>query len=310
MRKPVILLTIVLLTCFKAFSQETDSIPAWKIDGTNTFLFSQAGFNNWAAGGQNSLTFIAGFKLTANRVTPKNNWETIFDSAFGTQRLESKEYRKTEDRFELNSKFGIKASDKLYTTFLVSLRSQFIVGFKYADNSAPTKVSDFLSPGYLTASVGLDYKPYPGLSLFISPVASRSTIVLDQDLANQGAYGVTKAVVDDQGNIIRKGSNYLQQVGLSSSFRYAGKLFENVNLNTKLDLFSTYENLNSIDAYWEALFDCKINRFLTATLSTGLIYDQKVLITKIEDVNGVPTPVSRPRVQFKEIISLGFKITY
>ncbi|POY35404.1 hypothetical protein C3K47_15190 [Solitalea longa] len=310
MQKPVIFLTIVLLICVKAFGQETDSIPKWTIDGTNTFLFSQAGFNNWAAGGQNALTFIAGFKLTANKVTEKGRWETIFDSAFGTQQIEDKEYRKTEDRFELNSKYGIKASDKLFATFLVSIRSQFVVGHKYSDNGAPTKVSDFLSPGYITASVGLDYKPYEGLSLFISPVASRNTIVLDQELADKGAYGVTKAVYDDQGNLIKSGSNYYQQVGLSSSFRYGGKLFENVNLTTKLDLFSTYENLNAIDAYWEALFDCKINRFLTANLSTGLIYDQKVLIKKIEDVNGVPTEVSRPRIQFKEIISLGLKFIY
>ncbi|UKJ06622.1 DUF3078 domain-containing protein [Solitalea lacus] len=310
MRKPVILLTIVLLSCLKSFAQETDSISKWKFGGTNTFQFSQASFNNWAAGGQNALTFITTFKGSAHRKSVKDDWETLFDSAFGTQRIEDKDYRKTEDRFELNSKYGIKASDRLYTTFLMSLRSQFIVGYRYSENAPQKKVSNFLAPGYLTASFGLDYKPYKGLSLFISPFASRSTFVFDQELADQGAFGVRKATYDSTGALIRHGANALQQVGLSSSFRFGGKLIENVNLTTKLDLFTTYDDLNKIDAYWEALFECKINRFLTCNLSTGLIYDQKVLIKKLEYVNGVLTEVSRPRVQFKEIISLGLKFNY
>ncbi|AFD07604.1 DUF3078 domain-containing protein [Solitalea canadensis] len=309
MRKPTVLLTIVLLFCLKAFSQDVDSTRKWTLGGTNTFQFSQASFSNWAAGGQNSLTFITAFKAFAKRNTPKNDWETIFDAAFGTQRLEDNDYRKTEDRFELNSKYGIKASDKLYATFLMSLRSQFLVGYKFAADGSSTKVSNFLAPGYLTASFGLDYKPYQGLSLYISPFGSRTTMVFDQDLADQGAYGVKPADTAN-GQILKHGSNIFQQVGLNASFRYDGKLFENVKLTTKLDLFSTYENLNAMDVYWEALFDCKINRFLTANLSTGLIYDQKVMIKKPEYVNGVLTDVSRPRVQFKEIISLGVKFSY
>lgn len=309
MRKPTVLLTIVLLFCLKAFSQDADSVRKWTLGGSNTFQFSQASFSNWAAGGQNSLTFITAFKAFAKRNTPKNDWETIFDAAFGTQRLEDNDYRKTEDRFELNTKYGIKASDKLNATFLMSLRSQFLVGYKYATDGSSTKVSNFLAPGYLTASFGLDYKPYTGLSLYISPFGSRTTLVLDQDLADLGAYGVKPADTAG-GQIIKHGSNVFQQVGLNASFRYDGKLFENVKLTTKLDLFSTYEDLNAMDVYWEALFDCKINRFLTANLSTGLIYDQKVMIKKPEYVNGVLTDVSRPRVQFKEIISLGVKFSY
>jgi hypothetical protein len=41
----------------------------------------------------------------------------------------------------------------------------------------------------------------------------KTTLVLDQTLANQGAFGVNKAVYDVNGNLIKKGELYRMELG-------------------------------------------------------------------------------------------------
>ena len=48
----------------------------------------------------------------------------------------------------------------------------------------------FYAPGYVLLSLGFDYKPVDGLSIFVSPITSRWTIVRDDSLSAKGAYGV------------------------------------------------------------------------------------------------------------------------
>ncbi|SMO81387.1 DUF3078 domain-containing protein [Solitalea koreensis] len=303
--------TIVTFFLFytTAFAQKKDSIKVWTIGGSNSFLFSQASFSNWKAGGQSSLNFLTGFSGHANRHKPKNDWENTVQAAIGTQWLEDETLRKTDDRFEIVSKYGIRASDKLYTSFQLNLRSQFVQGFQYSGDKK-TKASNFFAPAYLTLSSGMDYRPFTGMSLLISPFSTRATMVLDQDLANLGAYGVKAAIKDADGSIVVPGQRFRQQIGMGGTIRFDGKLMQNVKLTTKLDLFAQYDYLDVFDVNWDCLFDFKINRYLTANIGTSLIYDEDILIKKTQTINGKLVETNKPHVQFKEILSLGLKFNY
>ena len=63
--------------------------------------------------------------------------------------------------------------------------------FKFCCNLSTNKISGFLAPAYLALGIGAQWVPCKHFSLTLSPVTGRLTIVNDQELANQGAFGVT-----------------------------------------------------------------------------------------------------------------------
>ena len=86
-------------------------------------------------------------------------------------------------------------------------------------------------------------------------------------------------------------------------------LMENITLQTKLDLFSNYlKNFGNIDVSWETLLSMKVNKFISATLSTHLLYDHDITIAK-EDDNGVMKTYNS-KVQFKEVLAVGFTMKF
>jgi hypothetical protein len=87
-------------------------------------------------------------------------------------------------------------------------------------------------------------------------------------------------------------------------------LMKNVNLQTKLDLFSNYlHNPQNIDINWEVLISMKVNKYITATINTQLLYDDDVMIAVDENGDGTPDS-SGPRTQFKEVIGVGFSYKF
>jgi hypothetical protein len=164
------------------------------------------------------------------------------------------------------------------------------------------KISDFLAPAYSLASLGADYKPNDNFSVFVSPLTAKMTIVNVDRLAM--AYGV------------EEGENFRLEIGAFVKLAYQKDIFENVNLDTRLDLFANYSNNpQNIDVNWETLITMKINKWLSARLSTQLIYDDDIdIIAQPAETNAdgdVITPaVVGPRTQFKEIFALGLSVTF
>ncbi len=73
----------------------------------------------------------------------------------------------------------------------------------------------------------------------------------------------------------------------------------------RLDLFSNYlHNPQNIDVSWETLIVLKVNKFISATVNTHLLYDDDILIKVDEGSEG--EPIMGKRAQFKEVIGVGF----
>jgi hypothetical protein len=188
----------------------------------------------------------------------------------------------------------MKASEKWYYSALLSFKTQMSVGYNYPDTE--NKFSDLLAPGYLLFALGMDYKPIPEFSAFLSPLTSKNTIVNDQDLSDAGAFGVDP------------GKKFRGEIGAYANLLYKkDEIFKNVSFATRLDLFSNYlHNPQNIDINWEVILILKVNEFLSATVNTLLIYDDDVLI-KIDEGNEGEAIMGK-RVQFKEVIGVG--LTY
>ncbi|WP_347159670.1 DUF3078 domain-containing protein [Pontibacter chitinilyticus] len=283
-----------------------DTLHVWDFGGAGTLNFSQVSLSNWAAGGQNSIAVLGIANLYANYAHGPNSWNNSLDVTYGTIKLENQQVRKSDDKLELNFKYGYKASKRWFYTAQLNIKTQLSPTYS---ESHDAMISDFLSPAYVLASLGIDYKPNPILSVFISPLTGKLTIVNSQMLADQGAFGVQGAQTDALGMLIPgTGKHIRQEFGGFVNVRYKKEVLQNVTLSSKLDLFTNYLNdPQNVDVNWENMVNFKVNKFISASLFVHMIYDDDINIAVDQDQDGT-LESKGPRLQLKE--SLGIGLSY
>ena len=315
-------LTTIMLVCFlgTGFSQTieaekdlktqaSDTIDGWKGGGTIAINLTQVSLTNWAAGGQNSVSANGLLSLFANYKKGKSMWENYLDIGYGSiKQGKDANWWKTDDKIDFTSKYGQKAFSNWYYAGLLNFKTQMTEGYNYPDDS--TKISGLLSPGYLLGAIGLDYKPSDNFTAFFAVFTAKVTFVNDQTLADAGAFGVDPATYDLAGNLLTAGKNVRSEFGGYIRLFYKKDLMENIGLQTKLDLFSNYlETPQNIDISWEVLISMKINKYISATLSTHLLYDNDIDIAVDTNNDGITDKVG-PRTQFKEVFGVGFSYKF
>lgn len=277
-------------------AQDADTIRNWNNSGVFSLNMAQSSFTNWAAGGQNSVAINGLINLAANYKKGKSAWDNALNIGYGKMLQKGNDlgWVKTDDRIDFQSKYGRQASDKWFYSGLMSFKTQMTPGYNYPNTD--DKISDLLAPAYLLFSLGMDYKPNPNLSVFLSPLTSKNTIVNDDYLSSLGAFGVDP------------GKKFRPELGAYANIAYKkDEIVKNVNLLTKLDLFSNYlNNPQNIDVSWETLIVMKVNKFISATVNTHLLYDDDVMIKVDEGSEG--EAIMGKRAQFKEVIGVG--LTY
>ena len=83
---------------------------------------------------------------------------------------------------------------------------------------------------------------------------------------------------------------------------------ENITFQTVLELFSNYfHNPQNVDVNWTTLTTFKVNKFISATLSTQLIYDDDVSVLRTAGDNKGTTG---PDIQFKQVLGIGFSYKF
>jgi len=290
--KKIFSIIIIFFSPVLLFAQETeeqDSTLGWTYTGTGTLSFSQVSFSNWAAGGENSVSFNGLAIAGANYKSKSFIWDNNIILAYGLLKQGKKDFRKTTDKIELSTKFGLHAVKNWYYSALVGFKTQFNKGYEYDDDAGTqTLVSDFLAPGYLNLAIGMDYKPSKAFSLFIGPISGRTTFVTDTTLSVKYGVDANKTIRNEFGGTVKAAVNK--------------DIVKNVNLTSQLTLFSNYtENPQNIDVDWQILFTMKVNKFLSANLNFQFIYDDDIMITDKDGNTG-------PRLQIKELFGLG--LTY
>lgn len=296
-------------------TQNKDTTQGWKKGGVFSANFTQVSLTNWAAGGQSSVSLNGLLDLFANYKKGNSAWDNNLTLGYGETQLGGSDWFKSDDRILLNSKYGKKASKDWYYAGLLNFRSQFAPGF--TDATETTKNSDFLAPGYLLGAIGMDYKPSDNFTVFVSPFTAKLTVVNIQTLADEGAFGVDAAEFDAAGNKTKDGSTTRLEIGGYVRMMYKRKIMENVNYQTNLDIFSNYsENPQNLDITWDNLLSMKINKYLTTTITTSLIYDDDIDID-VQKSDGTPkfrsdgvTPEIGPRTQFKYVLAIGFQYKF
>ncbi|HEV3412232.1 MAG TPA: DUF3078 domain-containing protein [Puia sp.] len=261
----------------------------WKTGGLFNLTFNQAELSNWAAGGDKSaLSLNTLLNLYAFYTDGRRSWDNYLLSAYGVTSTTSLGSRKTDDRFDLTSRYGYDLGKKWYLSVLFDFRTQFAPGYNYTSSNTKQLTSDLLAPAYALLSIGMNYKPNNNFSVFLSPITARELIVRNDSLAARGAYGV------DSGKTSRF------EFGAYVSVNYSSNLSKTAAYVGRLDLFSDYlDHPQNIALYMTNVLNVKVTSVISMNLNLTLIYDDRIKSVKADGSAGGPA------LQLQEVLGIG-----
>ena len=262
--------------------QSLDS-NGWKLNGTFIMNMNQGALSNWVAGGeQNVLGVNSIFNYAINFRHGKNTWDNYFDLALGFQNATSfGKFRKIDDRIDVTSKYGHLINHHWYLGVLTNFNSQSLAGYDYSVAPKNEKISNFLTPGKIILSPGLDYKTANRFSLFISPVTVRWILKNDPDFFNMAKFGVDSA---------RKVNT---EFGAFVTAKFNASFTKWAAYSSRIDLFSNYKRRpQNVDVLMNNLLTMKFTKIFATNFSLDLVYDDDV----------------KKRLQLKEILGIGLTV--
>jgi hypothetical protein len=287
-------------------AQDGDAAPAdtakpespWRFRFASAWTLNQTSFTNWQAGGENTLASNILVQSNINYSKGIHSWDNLILGNYGIIAREVGTF-KTDDRFEINSRYDRNFAPNWNFSGLGNFRTQFADGFKEIGDA--DRISAFMAPGYGILALGFTYKLEKKFNLFLSPMTSKTTWVFDQRLADAGAFGV-----DPGSNVRYEAGGYLNMI-------YQNQFLpkKNIDFLTKLDLFSNYlENPLAIDVNWETIIFYKINKFFTINVAFHLIYDEDIRFNLDTTNDGVIDAINVPRTQFRNMFGFGIAYTF
>ena len=291
-----LIFSILNITGIKSFAQadstKTSENKNWKFDGTYLFHVHESTFANWASGGENQFASKMVLKPVIIFDDGKWSWENTFDLRYGQQRNAGNKVKKNEDEMIFASKLGKRFSEKWKFSSMYTFNSQFT---PYWDNDRI--LSAFMAPAYTNLSIGFDYVPGKNYSIYMTPLNMRNTWVFNDSLSARGEY------------MVKPGSNVRFRFGPSFLAKYKGEIAKNIVLDTKLGFFQdVVDGLGDPVINWDALLNMKVNKFISASFSFTLFYDEDSK-TDVKDSEGKVIG-KEAKIQFKQSLGVGFNFVW
>ncbi|MCR9133048.1 MAG: DUF3078 domain-containing protein [bacterium] len=257
-------------------TQTEEEVNPWTKSWVFSLTGNQAEYNNWSRGGVNSTAFTASTLFRAKYTGSEYSNTTRVNLRFGQINQEGQGVEKTEDMIRISNKTDYFLTTTVWSAFAeIAFRTQFTKGF---DEETGEIISDFMSPGYITESLGISYQPVDYFSTQLG-VGLKQTFVQTDGL--------------DQFYGLGEDEDIRSEGGITFALDYKKEIFKNFTYETEL---STFTNLlipiTSTDVIMTNIFTGKINNFMTSSLEMSFIYD--------DDFSD--------RLQTMRIISLGIQI--
>ncbi|HXH99232.1 MAG TPA: DUF3078 domain-containing protein [Sphingobacteriaceae bacterium] len=238
---------------------------SWTNFGVN--LNQSAFSNNWNSGGVSSIAIGTQFNQKLDYTKDDKNYVSEVILQYGKLRNKGQLERKTNDRIFYDNKVGLKLSASWNFFASLNFESQFDRGYSFSKTIAGeekrTLISRFMTPGYLTESLGVEYKPGKSFFLRIGTGTARQTFVLDTNIyrTNPKNFGVDR------------GKRFRNELAFQAVTNVDKDILTNVNLKSRYSLFANYEDLSHIDHRLDVTFTARVNKIIFVSLSGVALYD-------------------------------------
>ncbi len=261
------LISLLLLLIASVLSQEKTAIDTtWQKEAVGSFSFSQAHFDNWATGGENTFAhqFDLGGKLVYN--SDKYIWTNAAKIAFGNSKIGETETKKTIDELRIESIVTYLLEFMAEPYLALKGETQLAPGYIYDENSK-TQVSGFLDPGYFTQSVGFQYSPIEELPIRFG-AAVKETITKD----------FPAPYTDDPET--KRIETIKIEPGLETVLAFSKKINENTLINATIDLFNNFTSIEATDVRWDTDIITQITKYINVKLNVKLFYDKDISVKR------------------------------
>lgn len=271
MKKQISLfIALSLLITINLWAQEVKKDTSyWKKSSQFGANFSNAGFSDWAAGGQNATGFNIFFNTKGEFARDKTTWVNDLQLQYGILDNGSG-VRKSIDRLFFDTKVGHKLSKVWSLVGGLNFQTQFTAGYKYGPTSdKDLKISNLFAPAFITEYVGFEWKPKPFFSVVFAPGAFRQTIVSDEDVFLKNDKGVLQPAYGvPVGKSLQNDIAIIQIVAV-----FDKDVAKNVNLKLRYQIFADAKKIEHTDNRLDAKLAAKINKYFSATFDLILLYD-------------------------------------
>jgi hypothetical protein len=285
-----IFLVVGMLASVKAQTEEVKTDTSWTTGGSIGLDLSQLALINPKIGaGENKLAFGGLNTLFAKYKEGKMAWDTDAALQLGVQRLgvTDNPFTKNIDLLRINSKLGYVFTEHLNGALLLTLESLLLPtydDFALSSTGSNTLQARFFSPANIIVAPGLDYVRDEHLSVFFAPIAYKSVIVLDDDIASLGVHGNPWTSPTDFKNI-------KHEMGANLKAKYNNLYYDKLSVGSELNLFYDYlaeeHGAEFVDVIWinelgyelfkgfslNMLLDFRWDRDVASVLGEGVVPD-------------------------------------
>jgi len=280
-----------------------EKINYWKTTTQIQIDVNQGSFSkNWTAGGVNSLAL--GGMVNYRTAYSKDSYSFTSEVRMEYGKIKNKDQlqKKTKDRIFWDNKGGLQLSKNWFFYGSVTFESQFDKGFAYwrDENGAERQnlISNFMSPGYLTESIGFEFRPTPWFSTRIGTGTAKQTFLLDTAVIdvrfNGGNYGLR---LGDRQNFDQfPPQTFRNELAFQVTSELRDKeIVKNVFLYARYNMFIPYDRkLEHIDHRLDISLKSKINKFMNVQLNGVGLFDKD----------------ADDKIQASQNLSIGFGFTF
>lgn len=280
------------------------------------FDISEVAFVNWSPGGTSSISGL--FKGEFGRTYSKGNhkWVNELIVKYGLNKQDGTELRKTDDALLLNSTYGFRkdSTSNWFYSAKYNFSTQFTNGYNYPNRDIA--ISKPFAPAYIFLGAGAENSNKKrNRTFYFSPITLKTTLVLDQYLANQGAFGVKKAVYatdplnPDAKILIEEGQKVKAEFGILFTGYMKTEIYKNVFYENRLNLYTDYlHRFGNVDVDYDTRLDLVVNAYVKANIGVHLVYDDDIKTKKevIDPTTGSKSQVNDgPRTQLRQVLGVG-----
>ena len=249
---------------------------------------------NWYKGGESNMAmtmYAMGYFNYNNRRGLQ--WDNKVEWKLGLYGMSSDSLRwlrVNEDLLRLNSKLGYKAFKNFYYTAEWDVQTSLFNTYK---SNTYVRASGPFSPIRMSLSAGMDYKWKSMVSVFVSPLSYK--LIYVADMRTKDGVSETENIAYQVG--ITDGTRRSNQLGALIRTDFDYDFNESIGMEVHFSFFGNYAGkIKGVEVGCEVIGNFKINRFLSAKVSLYPRYDSTT----------IPADGGKPKLQFYELISLGF----
>ena len=272
---------ILLAANVAAQESSQDSVKyGWTKEMIGGLNLTQTGFDNWSQGGENSMAWQVNLNFKFINDQEKTNWSNTGKFSYGFTKSGKDESKKSIDEIKLESVLTYKLNMYVNPFLAVTGLTQFDTGYKYTDDTK-TKVSAFMDPGYIRESIGVGYEPNKIVKTRVG-ASLKHTITSD--------YPVPYADDPETDDVEKIKTEF----GAESVTDVSWPIAEDMQLTSKLELFSTFDAWDRTDVDWDTLLSVKVSKYFNVIFNVKLFYDKDI----------------SPKRQLKQSLAMGLTYSF